>query len=124
MSPDSRIGVVCKTANVCTNSLTTFAAEWTLGSNTMATVTVNAASQSGASSMTFLDTENVQLLPWPALSPDLTPIQNVWSIVSERQAGHHSPVTVVDEWWHRVEAAWAFVSVTPFDLCLTQCSGV
>ncbi|GFW18044.1 transposable element Tcb1 transposase [Trichonephila clavipes] len=32
---------------------------------------------------TFHDTENVRLLPWPARSPDLSPIENVWSRVAE-----------------------------------------
>ncbi|GFW17660.1 hypothetical protein TNCV_2652171 [Trichonephila clavipes] len=46
---------------------------------------------------TFLDTENVRLLPWPARSPDLSPIENVWLMVTERLARHHMPVTTVDE---------------------------
>ncbi|GFV03865.1 transposable element Tcb1 transposase [Trichonephila clavipes] len=33
--------------------------------------------------LTFLDAENVQLLPWSAHSPDLLPIENVWSMVIE-----------------------------------------
>ncbi|GFY07651.1 uncharacterized protein TNCV_4095211 [Trichonephila clavipes] len=41
---------------------------------------------------TFRDTENVRLLPWPARSPDLSPLENVWSM-----AFHHTPVTTVDE---------------------------
>lgn len=60
---------------------------------------------------TFLDTENVRLLSWPARSPDLSPIENVWSMVAERLARHHTAVTTVDELWRRVEAAWAAVPV-------------
>ncbi|GFX77040.1 transposable element Tcb1 transposase [Trichonephila clavipes] len=56
---------------------------------------------------TFLDTESVQLLPWPAHSPYLLPIENVWFMVAERLACHHT----VDELWRRVEAAWASVPV-------------
>ncbi|GFW09920.1 uncharacterized protein TNCV_4252491 [Trichonephila clavipes] len=54
---------------------------------------------------TFSDTENVQLLPWPACSPDLSPIKNVRSMGAERLARHHTPVTTFDELWHHVEAA-------------------
>ncbi|GFW78423.1 transposable element Tcb1 transposase [Trichonephila clavipes] len=53
----------------------------------------------------FFDTENVLMLPWSARSPDLSPIENVWSIVAERLARHHKPITTVEELWPRVEAA-------------------
>ncbi|UYV60413.1 hypothetical protein LAZ67_1001082 [Cordylochernes scorpioides] len=35
----------------------------------------------------------------------LSPIENVWSMVTEQQARNHTPVTTVDELWHHVEAA-------------------
>ncbi|GFT10890.1 hypothetical protein TNCV_1944901 [Trichonephila clavipes] len=31
----------------------------------------------------FLDTKTFRLLPWPALLPDLSPIENAWLVVSE-----------------------------------------
>ena len=49
--------------------------------------------------------ENVQLLSCLALSLDLSPIENVWSIVAERLARHHKRVTTVYELWHLVETA-------------------
>ncbi|GFV19695.1 transposable element Tcb1 transposase [Trichonephila clavipes] len=52
---------------------------------------------------TFLDTENVPLLPWPARSPYLSPIENICSMVAQRLTHHHTPVTTVDEKWYRVE---------------------
>ncbi|GFS96403.1 transposable element Tcb1 transposase [Trichonephila clavipes] len=45
---------------------------------------------------TFLDTENVRLLPSSERSSDLSPIENVWSMVTERLALHHTLVTTVD----------------------------
>ena len=56
--------------------------------------------------LTYLDTEGVRLLPWPARSPDLSPIENIWSWVAERLGRHRSPATTIDEVWHRLEAAW------------------
>ncbi|GFX56530.1 hypothetical protein TNCV_74761 [Trichonephila clavipes] len=53
----------------------------------------------------YLDTENIQLLLWLTRSPDLLPIENDWSMVAERLARCHTPVTTVDELWHRFEAA-------------------
>ncbi|GFU65554.1 hypothetical protein TNCV_634771 [Trichonephila clavipes] len=49
--PESRIRVVCKTTSVCPNNSTTFAAAETLCSETKAAVTLDAASQTEASSM-------------------------------------------------------------------------
>ncbi|GFT13238.1 hypothetical protein TNCV_4076961 [Trichonephila clavipes] len=44
------------------------------------------------------------MLVYPARSPDLSPTENIWFPVAERLARHHTPVTMVDELWHRVEA--------------------
>ncbi|GFW43292.1 hypothetical protein TNCV_2923401 [Trichonephila clavipes] len=55
-TPESRIGVVCK-ATVCANCSTMFAEAWTLSSETIAADTLEAASQTGASSMTNLDAQ-------------------------------------------------------------------
>ncbi|GFW90235.1 transposable element Tcb2 transposase [Trichonephila clavipes] len=60
---------------------------------------------------TFLDTKNVRLLPCPARSPDLSLIENVWSMVAERLARYHTPIIKVDELRCRVTAAWSFVPV-------------
>ncbi|GFS75946.1 transposable element Tc1 transposase [Trichonephila clavipes] len=212
-SPESRIWVVCKTINVCTNSSTTFAAAWTLSSETMAAATLDAASQTGVFNgvindrfclqhqdgrirvrwhcgertfaayirhrhigpsygmmvwvaigytyrsplvridgflnraryisgllrpvalpfvrflrnptfkqynagphvedivRSFLDTENVRLLPCPARSPHVSPVENVWSMVAEILTYHHTPVPTADELWYRVETAWSSVLV-------------
>ena len=42
---------------------------------------------------TFLDAENVWLLPLLACFPDLSPIENLWSVVDERLPCHHIPIT-------------------------------
>ncbi|GFU88185.1 transposable element Tcb1 transposase [Trichonephila clavipes] len=61
---------------------------------------------------TFLDTEIVQMLPWPARSQDLSPIDNFRFMVAKRLARHHTPVTTVDVLWDRVEAVWSSVPIT------------
>ncbi|GFU26107.1 hypothetical protein TNCV_5105601 [Trichonephila clavipes] len=40
---------------------------------------------------------------------NLSPTENVWSRVAERLACHYTPVTMVDELWQRLKAAWSSV---------------
>ncbi|GFX95749.1 uncharacterized protein TNCV_4886751 [Trichonephila clavipes] len=67
---------------------------------------------------TFLDTENVRLLPWPARSPDLSPIENVRSMVAEVLDRHHTPVTTVDELRFCIEAAWSYEPVHAIEVLI------
>ncbi|GFV76264.1 transposable element Tcb1 transposase [Trichonephila clavipes] len=52
----------------------------------------------------------IKLFPWPALSPDLSPIENIWSMVAERLAQITPPSITPDQLWQRVEAAWSAVT--------------
>ncbi|GFV63695.1 uncharacterized protein TNCV_4692431 [Trichonephila clavipes] len=40
-----------------------------------------------------LDSENIQRLVWPARSPDLNPIENVWDALGRQVAGRNYPPT-------------------------------
>ncbi|GFW83997.1 transposable element Tcb1 transposase [Trichonephila clavipes] len=42
----------------------------------------NARTHVAVNVWTFFDTENVRLFPWPARSSDLSPIEDVWSMVA------------------------------------------
>ncbi|GFT34665.1 hypothetical protein TNCV_1536031 [Trichonephila clavipes] len=83
---------------VCTNSSMTFSLQhqdsrvrvwWHRGERTLAASIRHRHSGPSPGVMdtgivrTFLDTENVRLLPWSARSPDLSPIGNVWSLAAE-----------------------------------------
>ncbi|GFT65823.1 hypothetical protein TNCV_729531 [Trichonephila clavipes] len=50
-SPETTIGIVCKTASVYVENSTTFAAAWSLNLETTTAATLDAASKTGASSV-------------------------------------------------------------------------
>ncbi|KFM73384.1 Transposable element Tcb1 transposase, partial [Stegodyphus mimosarum] len=53
----------------------------------------------------FFAAQQVQLLPWPACSPDMSPIEHVWDVIGRRLARDPRPVASADELWchHSVE---------------------
>ncbi|GFV57628.1 transposable element Tcb1 transposase [Trichonephila clavipes] len=51
----------------------------------------------------------IELLPWPARSLDLSPIENMWFMVAQRLTQITPPAATPDQLWQRVEAAWCAV---------------
>ncbi|GFV95333.1 transposable element Tcb1 transposase [Trichonephila clavipes] len=58
---------------------------------------------------TTLVLHQIELLPWPARSPDLSPIENMWSMVAQRLTQITPTAAPPDQLWQRVEAAWSAV---------------
>lgn len=54
----------------------------------------------------FLD-HHIPLLLWPTRSPELSPIEHVWSLIGERLARHAATAVITYELWLHMEAAWA-----------------
>ncbi|GFV20295.1 cAMP-specific 3',5'-cyclic phosphodiesterase 4D [Trichonephila clavipes] len=57
----------------------------------------------------FFVNHQIELFPWPARSPDLSPIENMWSMVAQRLTQITLPAATPDLLWQRVEAAWSVV---------------
>ncbi|GFW20366.1 transposable element Tcb1 transposase [Trichonephila clavipes] len=57
----------------------------------------------------FFVNHQIELLPWPARSPDLSPIENMWSVVAQRLNQITTPAATPDNFWQRVEASWSAV---------------
>ncbi|GFT82564.1 transposable element Tcb1 transposase [Trichonephila clavipes] len=70
----------------------------------------------------------IQLFPWPARSPDLSPIENMWSMVAQRLTQIIPPAVTPDQLWQRVEAAWSAVPQehiqSPFESMLRSMEAV
>ncbi|GFW91533.1 transposable element Tcb1 transposase [Trichonephila clavipes] len=54
----------------------------------------------------------IELFPWPAHSLDLSPIENMWSMVSQRLTQITPLAATSDQLWQLVEAAWSAVPKT------------
>ncbi|GFV64220.1 transposable element Tcb1 transposase [Trichonephila clavipes] len=57
----------------------------------------------------FFVNPQIELFPWPARSPDLSPIENMWSMVAQRLTHITPQAATPDQLWHRVEVAWSAV---------------
>ncbi|GFW89198.1 transposable element Tcb1 transposase [Trichonephila clavipes] len=57
----------------------------------------------------FFVNHQIELLPWPDRSPDLSPKENMWSMVDQRLTQITPPAAPPDQHWQRVEAAWSAV---------------
>ncbi|GFW35460.1 transposable element Tcb1 transposase [Trichonephila clavipes] len=51
----------------------------------------------------------IELLLSPACSLDLSPIENMWSMVTQRLTKITPPAATSDQIWDRVETAWSAV---------------
>ncbi|GFT67262.1 transposable element Tcb1 transposase [Trichonephila clavipes] len=57
----------------------------------------------------FFANHQIELLPWLALSPDLSLIENMWSMVAQRVTQITPPAATPYQLWQRMEAAWSAV---------------
>ncbi|GFS97590.1 transposable element Tcb1 transposase [Trichonephila clavipes] len=57
----------------------------------------------------FFVNHQIELLPWPARSPDRSPIENMRSMVVQRLTQITPPAVTPNQLWQRVEAAWSAV---------------
>ena len=48
----------------------------------------------------------MEVLVWPAQSPDLNPIEHLWEYLKRRLAEYETPPKGILELWERVQAEW------------------
>ncbi|KAJ8872507.1 hypothetical protein PR048_026113 [Dryococelus australis] len=54
----------------------------------------------------FFNERRIQLLPWPARSPHMLPIEHVWDMVGRRLVRHGPPATAVDALCICIQTTW------------------
>ena len=54
--------------------------------------------------------KNLEVLQWPAQSPDLNPIEHLWHHLKKQVRDYKEPVGGVTELWERTEEKWEGIS--------------
>ncbi|GFT04841.1 transposable element Tcb1 transposase [Trichonephila clavipes] len=73
----------------------------------------------------FVVNHKIEFLPWLARSPDLSPIENMWSMVAQRLTQITPPAATQDQLWQRVEAAYGLLyPKNSSKVSLNQCRSV
>lgn len=54
----------------------------------------------------WLQNQRFEVLKWPAQSPDMNPIENLWGFIKKRLANYAEPPVGVNQLWERVKEEW------------------
>jgi transposase len=60
--------------------------------------------------MDFLRSKKFKILDWPPQSPDINPIENLWSIVKRRVYAYETRAKNMNELWDRVGDIWTSIT--------------
>lgn len=69
----------------------------------------NASIHTASATREFFEEHNVKVMTWPALSPDLNPIENLWGIMSRMIYANGRQFDTVEELKEAISAAWSQV---------------
>lgn len=62
----------------------------------------------------WLENSGMDIMVWPAQSPDLNPIEHLWGHLKKRLAAYEKPPSGALELWQRVEREWEGI---PKEVC-------
>ncbi|GFX65614.1 transposable element Tc1 transposase [Trichonephila clavipes] len=79
----------------------------------------NARPQVAKTVRDFCSSQHMQLLPWPAYSPVMSPIEHVRDLVGRRLARDPHPAASRDEFLLRIQAIWNSLPQSDIQICLT-----
>ena len=58
----------------------------------------------------FFNAHGIQVLDWPAQSPDLNPIEHLWTLLKKVIYGYDKPASGVCELWDRAAEQWGRIT--------------
>jgi transposase len=62
----------------------------------------------------YFQTQDYRVLQWPAQSPDLNPIEHLWSHLKKKLGEYEVPPKGIEELWERVQQEWEKI---PAEVC-------
>ena len=63
--------------------------------------------------MAYLKENNIDVLPWPARSPDLNPIENIWAYMDRKMISYQ--ITSIEHLKECLHKEWLDI---PLDICV------
>ena len=71
----------------------------------------------------FLQDRNVSVMPWPAKSPDLNPIEHIWELLDRRVRARAIPPTNVRELAGALVEEWGNISQKNWEIWCSPWGG-
>ena len=59
----------------------------------------------------WLEEQDFETMVWPAQSPDLNPIEHLWSYLKRRLAEYEHPPNRILQLWERIQEVWEGIPV-------------
>ena len=79
----------------------------------------NARAHTARVATTFLQQHNVDTLPWPAFSPDMSPIEQLWDILDRRVSSRVPPPNTIAQMQEALREEWE--AIPQQDISLVHC---
>lgn len=74
----------------------------------------NAAIHNAKATKRFFSDRNINVMEWPAISPDVNPIENIWAILSQRVYANGRQFETVKDLRTCIEHEWKNIPLTTF----------
>ena len=74
----------------------------------------NATPHTAAATKAYLEEQGINVIMWPALSPDLNPIENIWGIMCQKLYANGKSYCNTIELWEAIVQTWHSLGIQVF----------